>query len=148
MKRRFALTGSAVAIVAIGIAVVLLWPAGDPLAGVETVAVQGPNWGDSPQRGVIEGPFLRGLEVTLGDKRITIVGRADEADAILAIKEVKLGRIEVLIQGGEIRGRASATCTLTDLRTGEEHVMDFYLTLEKGSVEARLVARRFWQVWK
>jgi hypothetical protein len=65
-----------------------------------------------------------------------------------AIEEIKLGKLEVLIAEGEIRGELSATCILTNLKTGEEYTLDFYLTLEDGEVEARLVTRKFWQFWE
>ncbi len=148
MGRKWTITGSVVVVIAIAVLVIVFWPTGDPLAGVETVAIQSPNWGEEPQGEIIQGPFIDGLEVTLGEKNITIVGTAAEADAILAIKEIEVGRIEVLIQEGSIRGRVTAVCTLVDLQTGREHVMDFHLTLEDGTIEADLVARKFWQVWK
>lgn len=148
MKKTWAITGSVVAVIAIAILIVVFWPTGDPLAGVETVAIQSPNWGEEPQGDVIQGPFIDGLQVTLGEKNITIVGSIDEADAILAVRDIKVGRIEVLIQEGRVRGKVSATCTLTDLRSGQERLMDFYLNLEDGTIEAELVARKFWQVWK
>ena len=148
MRGKWAITGSVVAIFAVAVLIVVFWPTGDPLAGVETVAIQSPNWGAEPQGEIIRGPFIDGLEVTLGEKDITIVGTVAEADAILAINEIEVGRIEVLIQAGSVRGRVNAVCTLVDLQTGKEHLMDFRLTLEDGTVEADLVARKFWQVWK
>ena len=148
MGKKWTISASVVAVIAIAVLVIVFWPAGDPLAGVETVAIQAPNWGEEPQGEIIEGPFIDGLEVTLGEKNVTIVGTVAEADAILAIKEIEVGRIEVLIQEGSVRGKLTAECTLVDLKTGKEHVMDFLLTLEDGAVEADLVARKFWQVWK
>jgi hypothetical protein len=146
--RRWTLLGSVPSVVAIALLLVFLWPSKDPLAGVETVAVQGPNWSDTPRAAVIESPFLRGLEITLGDKHITIVPGREQADAVLAVDEVRLGRIEVVIQDGQFKGSASATCTLTDLRTGAKHRMVFYLTVRNGTVEARLVPQKFWQIWR
>ncbi len=148
MGTKWTITGGVVAVIAIAVLIIVFWPTGDPLAGVETVAIQSPNWGEEPQGEIIQGPFIDGLEVMLGEKDITIVGTAAEADAILAIKEIEVGRIEVLIQEGSIRGRVTAVCTLVDLQTGKERVMDFHLTLEDGTIEADLVARKFWQVWK
>ncbi len=148
MKKTWAITGSVVAVIAIAVLIVVFWPTGDPLAGVDTVAIQSPNWGEEPQGDIIQGPFIDGLQVTLGKKDITIVGNVDQADAILAVKDIKVGRIEVLIQEGRFRGKVSATCTLTDLRSGQERLMDFYLTLNNETVVAKLVARKFWQVWK
>jgi len=139
---------SGLAVVVIACVIVVMWPAGDPLAGVESVAVAPPDWSDSPQGGAVRGPFLQGLEVTLEDRDIRIVGSADQADAVLAVEEVRLGRIDVRIDQGGITGRATAVCVLTDQRTGERHFMDFTLTVRNGEVRARLVPRRFWEVWK
>lgn len=146
MRSRWIL--GALAVGAIAILVVVLWPTGDPFAGVEAVAIQGPDWGRSPQGELLRGPLLEGLELTLDEKRIRIVGDVNEADAVLAIKEIKAGRIELAFEAGQVRGRASATCVLTNLKTNEEYLMDFYLTLEGGKLEARLVTRRFWEFWK
>ena len=146
--RRWTILGGALAAVAIAIVIVVLWPTKDPLAGVQAVAVQGPDWGKTPQAGTIEAPFLQGLQITLGDKHVTIVPTREQADAVLAVDEVKLGRIELVLQNGEFRGSASATCTLTNVRTGERHRMAFYLTVRNGTVSARLVPIKFWQLWK
>jgi hypothetical protein len=145
-RRRWTLAIPAILVIAI--LVIVFWPTGDPFAGVERVAVQSPDWGETPRGEAIQGPFIEGLKVTLGEKNITIVGDLEKADAVLAIKEIKLGKIEVLIVEGQIRGRLSATCILTNLKTGEEYLMDFYLTLEGGQVRARLVRRKFWQFWE
>ncbi len=145
-RRRWTLAIPAVLVIAI--LAVIFWPTGDPFAGVERVAVQSPDWGETPREEIIQGPFIEGLQITLGEKNITIVGDLEKADAVLAIKEIKLGKLEVLIAEGRIHGRASATCILTNLKTGEEYLMDFYLTLENGRVEARLVTRKFWQFWR
>ncbi|MCR4403991.1 MAG: hypothetical protein NUW06_01620 [Candidatus Acetothermia bacterium] len=136
------------AVVAVAVLVVVLWPTGDPFAGVETVAIQGPDWGRSAQDELIQGPFIEGLEITLDEKNIRIVGNVNEADAVLAIRDLKLGKIELTIEGGQVRGRASATCVLKNLKTNEEYLLDFYLTLEDSRLEARLETRKFWQFWK
>ncbi len=77
MKRNWRFVILAGAVVAIAILVVVFWPAGDPLAGVETVALKSPNFEEAPQGEIIQGPFIEGLELTLGEKRITIVGSVD-----------------------------------------------------------------------
>jgi hypothetical protein len=145
MRSRWVLVALAVAVAAIA---VFFWPTGDPFAGVETVAIQEPDWGSSPQGQVLRGPFLEGLRLTLDGKHIRIVGDASQADAVLAIKDFKLKRIELAIEGGKIQGQASATCILTNLTTHEEYLMDFYLTLQNGKIEARLETRKAWQFWK
>jgi len=136
------------AVLAIAILAVVFWPTGDPFAGVEAVAIQSPDWGEAPQGELIRGPFIEGLKITLGEKNITIVGNLGEADAVLVVKEIELGKLEVLIAEGQIRGQLSATCILKNLKTGEEYLMDFYLTLEDGELKARLVARKFWEFWR
>ncbi|MCR4392051.1 MAG: hypothetical protein NUV94_04550 [Candidatus Acetothermia bacterium] len=116
--RKKAYIGTAVGTVVTALLLVILWPAGDPLAGVETVA---------------------------------IVGDPTAADAVLTIKDVRVDRVELLIEQGRVLGRLSATCTVTDVRTGKAQVMDFYLAylaLENGQVRADLVPRKFWQFWK
>lgn len=148
MTRRRRWIISSIAVLVLGILAVVLWPTGDPFAGVETVAIRSPDWGEEPKGEVIQGPFIDGLKVTLGEKNIAIVGSVDQADAVLAVKEIRLDRIELLIEGGRLKGRASATCLLKNLETGQEYLMDFYLTLEDDQLEARLVTRKFWQLWK
>ncbi len=148
MSNKWTWVGSAVAVVAIAALIVVFWPSGDPLAGVETIAVESLDWRETPQEEIIQGPFFNGLKIILGNRNITIVGNVDEADAVLMIKEIKVETIEVLINEGGVKGKASATCVLTDIETGEEWIMDFYLTLENGEVEGKLVNRKFWQFWK
>ena len=116
----------------------LAWGSGDPIAQLGR---------RTPGRGH-PGPFVEGLELFLGEKHVITVGSLEEADAVLDIEDIRTGRIEVLIQEGRIRGNLSATCTLTDLQRGRERLLDFYLKLEDGTIEAELVARKFWQVWK
>jgi hypothetical protein len=136
------------AVVLIACVIVVLWPTGDPLAGVQSVAIVPPEWSDSPQGAAVRKPFLQGLEVTLENRNITIVGDTSAADAVLAVEHVRLGRIDVRIDEGGIVGRATASCVLTDLRSGQRRLMDFTLTVKNGDVRARLVPRRFWEVWK
>ena len=61
---------------------------------------------------------------------------------------MNLGDIEISISNGSFSGRASAVCTLTDVRSGRTHVMDFRIVVGNGGVRAELVARRFWEFWK
>jgi hypothetical protein len=148
MTRRRRWVTATLAVLIIAILAVIFWPTGDPFAGVERVAIQTPDWDKTPQGEVIQGPFIEGLKITLGERNITIVGDLGEADAVLVIKGIKLDKLEVFIAEGRIHGQLSAACILTNLKTGEEYILDFYLTLENGTVEARLVTRRFWQFWQ
>jgi len=137
---------TAAAILVAAILAVLLWPAPDPLADVETVAVR---VGDeqASSRGV---DFNSELLVVLGDRNIQIVSDEASADVILSLTDlnVNLGDIEISLTEGRLSGRASAECILTDVRTGKVHTMDFNLRIENGTVSAELIPRKFWQFWK
>jgi len=144
MKRTGVRVGLILCVVVVAVAVILLWPAPDPLADVDTVAVRS---GSARPAGV---DVDAELDVLLGDRNIRIVTDEAEADVVLEIKEftVNLGDIEISISDGSFRGRAQAVCTLSDVRTGDTHVMDFIIQVENGQVRADLVPRRFWQFWK
>ncbi len=127
-----------VLIVGLALGLVFLWPAPDPFAGVETVALATPS-GEAlrlPQ-GVLDG-----LEIALGDRNVRLVTRPDEADAVLAI-EPEAAQIFI-----DERGlRARVRCTLTERRTGERYTLDLYVTLDDRGLNAKLVVRRPWEVW-
>jgi len=144
MKRTGVRVGLILGVVAVAVAAILLWPAPDPLADVDTVTVRS---GSARPAGV---DVVAELDVLLGDRNIRIVADETEADVVLEIKEftVNLGDIEISISDGSFRGRAQAVCTLSDVRTGDIHVMDFIIQVENGQVRADLVPRRFWQFWK
>jgi hypothetical protein len=144
MSKRTWIWGGLAAVV-VAVVVIVLWPAPDPLAGVETVAVR---VGDRPASGDVD--FEGELRVVLGDRDIEIVSDEASADAVLSLTDlrVNLGNVEISLTEGRLSGRASAECVLTDVRTGEVHTMDFYLRFENGSVRAELVPRKFWQFWK
>ncbi len=144
MSKRTWIWGGLAAVVVAAV-VIVLWPAPDPLAGVETVAVR---VGDEPASGDVD--FESELRVVLGDRDIEIVSDEASADVVLSLTDlrVNLGDIEISLTEGRLSGRASAECVLTDVRTGEVHTMDFYLRFENGSVRAELVPRKFWHFWK
>jgi len=78
---------SAVAVVLVAAAVVLLWPASDPLAHVQTVAVQmSGSSNTTPTDSSQKPPLVRGLEVALGDHHIRIVTDPEAADAVIDIE--------------------------------------------------------------
>ncbi|MDD5264604.1 MAG: hypothetical protein PHU43_07180 [Candidatus Bipolaricaulis sp.] len=128
------------------VAVVLLWPAPDPLAGVRTVAIR---LGDEPAPASVVDLEAE-LRVVLGRHDIRIVSDESSADAVLALTAARLnlGNVEVNFTSGSMSARASAVCRITDVRTGRSHVMDFRVVAARGEVRADLVARRFWQFWK
>ena len=133
-------------VVIIAAIIIVLLPAPDPLAGVDTVAIRVGDEPAAPQ-GV---DFEDELRLVLGDRDIRIVGGEASADVILSLEDFSfnLGDIEISLTEGRLRGRASAVCRVTDVETGETHILDFHLRLEDGEVSAELVPRKFWQFWK
>jgi len=132
--------------VALVIAVVLLWPAPDPLAGVRTVALRVGDEPASPSVVDLEAE----LRIVLGDHDIQIVSDEESADAVLALTAARLnlGNVEMNFASGRISARASAVCRIINVRTGRSHVMDFRVVAANGEVRADLVPRRFWEFWK
>ena len=128
--------------------IIVLWPAPDPLARVDTVAIRPPDWERDPANQAVRGPFMDGLTVTLNQRNVRIVADAGAADAVLVVQDVRVGSIEIRLDSGQLRARMSATCVLTEVRTGKTQVMDFTLEIRDGTVRASLVARKFWQFWK
>ena len=146
MKKTGRWIGGILAAVIVAIVVIVLWPAADPLAGVETVAVR--LGGEAIGGGPID--VENELRAFIGDHDIQIVADEDAADVVLDVTDVtvNLGDIQVSLNEGGIRGHASAICTLRDVRTGKIHVMDFHIRIDGSGVHADLVPRKFWQVWK
>ncbi|MCX6094474.1 MAG: hypothetical protein NTY63_06615 [Candidatus Bipolaricaulota bacterium] len=144
-KRGWQVVGAVVAVAAI-VAVVLLWPAPDPLAGVRTVALRVGN--EPAPTGALD--LEAALRVKLGERDIRIVSDEGSADVVLALTAARLslGNVELNLTSGDISGRASAVCRIADVRTGRSYIMDFRVVVAKGEVRADLVARKFWQFWK
>ena len=136
-----------IGLVVTAVLVIVFWPTPDPLAGVETVALR---LGDDPESENIGSWFEDKLKIVLNDRNITIVADESQADAVLAVDDItlNLGDVEFSFSGGQFHGRAHAVCALTDARTGERHLMDFYLRFEDERVSAKLNPRKFWQFWK
>ncbi len=135
-----------VALLVAAIVAVVLWPAQDPLAEAERVALL---IGDSPPLpGFVD--FESELRVVLSDRDIRIVSEEAGADIVLVLTELTVDgeNLELSLTEGALTGRASAECILTEVETGRVHRMDFHLEIADGTVRARLVPRRFWQVWK
>lgn len=142
------LVSAAIVVIATAFLVVILWPAEDPLANVNTVAIQPPDWERTDPSQAARVPFMDGLTVTLGRRDIRIVSDPKAADAVLVVKDVRVEGFEFRLESGQLTGRVSATCVLTELRTGDTRIMDFTFELRNGTVRATLAARRFWQFWK
>jgi hypothetical protein len=79
---------------------------------------------------------------------VRIVADTQAADAVLVVRDVRVEAIELRLDSGQLTGRVNATCVLTELRTGDNWVMDFTLELRNGTVRASLAVRKFWQFWK
>ena len=128
------------------VALLLLWPAPDPLADANTVAVRvGSN--ARPSHAV---DFEAELELVLSGRNIRVVADESAADLVLSLDDfrVNLGDIEISLTEGTLRGKASAVCVITDVRTGETHTMDFVIRIENGDVRAELIGRKVWEFWK
>ena len=86
----------------------------------------------------------------LSGRSIRIVSDESTADLILSLDDfrINLGDIEISLTEGSLRGKASAVCIVTDVRTDETHTMDFVIRFENGDVSAELIGRKFWEFWK
>jgi len=133
--------GMLVGALAIAATIVLLWPAPDPLQGVETVALAVPGE-DQPG---LASEVLRGLEIALGEQRIRIVEDPSDADAVITVERIELQEIEVRLGEG---GFARAHAVLLITKDGRRYIMDLYVTLDERGLKARLVARKFWEFWR
>ena len=128
------------------ILVIVLWPAPDPLAGVETVAIRVGD--ETPSHQAFD--YEEELGVVLSGRDIRIVSDESTADLVLSLDDFRLnlGDIEISLTDGNLRGKASAVCIVTDIGTGETHTMDFVIRFENGEVHAELTGRKFWEFWK
>ena len=131
---------------AVVVAIVLLWPAPDPIACVHTVALRVGN--EPAPAGIFD--LEAELRVVLGNHDIRIISDEGAADAVLALTAARLnlGNVEVNFASGTVSGKASAVCRITDVRTGRSQIMDFHAVVKNGQVRAYLVPRRFWQFWR
>ncbi len=124
------------------VAGVVLWPAPDPLADVQTVALTSSD-GSSNSFGE---RVMDGFEVALGENRkIKIVSSASQADAIITI-EPQDGNIEFSIGSDGFHGSASIRCLVT--KNGETSVMFLNITLDENGLKSEIVGRKFWEIWK
>ena len=120
----------------------MIWPASDPLAGVDAVIIR------SAETTVTVAE--QELRILLGERDIDVVPIAAQADAAIEVSDVRLNRIEAenspSTNGNAASDTAvvSAVCSVTNLRTGSVRWMDFTLHLDGDRVEAQLVPRRSW----
>ncbi len=118
--------------------IVVLWPAPDPLQGVETVAI-----GREPD---VASEIISGLEFALGDHQIRIVSNPSEADAVITLVDVKSGDLNLSISEDGVRGSAHIVCEVE--KNGERSLMDLYISFDNTEIKAELVGRKFYEVWK
>ena len=135
-----------IGILAAAILVIVLWPAPDPLAGVETVVVRVGD--DSASSQAFD--FKEELSLVLSGRDIRIVADESSADLVLSLDDFRmnLGDIEISLTEGSLQGKASAVCIVTDVLTGDTHTMDFVIRFENDEVHAELTGRKVWEVWK
>ena len=128
------------------ILVIALWPAPDPLAGVDSVAIRVGD--DSASSQAFD--YEEELSLVLSGRNIRIVADETSADLVLSLDDfrINLGDIQISLTEGNLRGKASAVCIVTDVRTGEIHAMDFVIRFEDDEVHAELTGRKFWEFWK
>ena len=146
MNRRVQWIVGLAAILVVIFLVLLLWPAPDPLADVNTVAVRVGS--DAASSQMVD--FETELGLVLSGRDIRIVSDESAADLVLSLDDfrVNLGDIEISLTDGKFQGKATAVCVVTDVRTGEIHTMDFVIQIENGDVSAQLIGRKIWEFWK
>ena len=130
--------GILIGVLVIGAAIIVLWPAQDPLAGVQTVAITGPD-GQKPG---LASEILSGLQIALDNHHIQIVAETSEADAVVMI-EPKAAEMRIDEQG--LRARVRCLVTREDRK---QYEMDLYITADGKGVTAKLESHKFWEFWK
>lgn len=129
----------AIGIVALTGAIVLVWPAPQPLQGVETVALEG--------EGGLPGDLVQGLEIALDDREIRIVSRNDDPDAVITLVEPTSADVNFRVNEGGFTGQAHLVLRV-ERDDGRRHTMDLLIRFDGSSLTAELTSRRFWEVWK
>jgi hypothetical protein len=136
MKRRTAAMLGSLATIAIAVAVIVLWPAPDPLRNARTVYLDT----GAAQGGHGAAELEDGLSFVLNDRNLVLVPDAASA--------VNLGDVSVSLSQGGITGKVKAACGVTNLRNSKTYTMDLTVDLQNGTVSAKLVGRKFWEFWK
>ena len=129
----------AVGVVALTGALVLFWPAAQPLQGVETVAIEG--------MGSLNDNLEESLKVVLNDRSIRIVGTNDNPDAVIELIEPTSANVDFQIDDGGFRGQANLALRVVR-DDGREHMMDLLVRFDGTDLSAELTSRRLWEVWK
>lgn len=129
----------AVGVLALTGAIVLLWPAPQPLQGVETVAVEG--------EGGLPGDLVQGLEIALDDRQVRIVSKSDDPDAVITLIEPTSANVDFQIDDGGLRGQAHLALRV-EHEDGRTQMMDLNVRFDGSDLTAELTSRRVWEVWK
>ncbi|MBE0635153.1 hypothetical protein IH601_04060 [Candidatus Bipolaricaulota bacterium] len=103
----------------VAILVIVLWPAPDPLAGVDSVAIRVQD--DAATSHTFDFETESGL--VLSGRNVRVVSDEASADLVLSLDEfrVNLGDIQISLTEGSLAGKASAVCIVTHVRTGKTH---------------------------
>lgn len=146
MKRRTAAMLGSLATIAIAVAVIVLWPAPDPLRNARTVYLDT----GAAQGGHGAAELQDGLSFVLNDRDLVLVPDRASADAVISVQSitVNLGDVSVSLGQGGITGKVKAACGVTNLRNDKTYTMDLTVTVQNETVSARLVGRKFWEFWK
>lgn len=129
----------ALGVLALTGAIVLLWPAPQPLQGVETVAVEG--------EGNLPGDLVEGLEIALDDRQIRVVSESENPDAVITLVEPTSANVDFQIGDGGFQGEAHLALRV-ERDDGRQHMMDLNVRFDGTDLTAELTSRPFWQVWK
>jgi len=129
-------------IVLIAVVVLLLWPPSDPLANVQTVAIQPLSNNPPPADTSQQPPLVRGLEIALNDRHIRIVTDPDAADAVIAIE---FDKADIHLDKNGIQATARAIITK---KNGERGVLFLTLNVDQAGIHANFVEHKFWEFWK
>ena len=129
----------AVGVLALTGVIVLLWPAPQPLQGVETVAVEG--------EGGLPGDLVQGLEIALDDRKIRVVSKSEDPDAVITLIEPTSANVDFQISDGGLRGEAHLALRV-EREDGRTQMMDLNVRFDGSDLTAELTSRRLWEVWK
>ena len=146
MKRKTIAWISSVTILIAAVVLVVLWPAPDPLRNAQTVYLET----GSDQSGHGSAEMEEGIGFVLNDRNLVLVSTRAEADAEINVQDisVNLGDVTVSLGQGGLSGEVKATCRVTNLHSNKTYTMDLTVTVHAGTVSAKLVGRKFWEIWK
>lgn len=119
--------------------IVVLWPAPDPLQGVESVAIEGDAG--------IASEILNGLLISLEDHEIVITNDPDRADAVLQFVEATSADFSFSVNETGASGTIHAVLLLT-FSDGRKAKLDLNVIIDQDGVRGELKGRKFYEIWK